>query len=133
MDGKKRLIFDTNFLMIPYKENIEIFQEIKRLVPEKYEIFTFTGVVNELKKIEEGKGSKGKDKIASRIALQLIEKKNIKVMESHGRVDKFIIDFAQRNKKNVIICTNDKKLREKLKELNVSIICMRGRNRLGFA
>jgi len=130
---KKKILLDTNFLMIPYTENIEIFQEIERLVPEKYELFTLTGVVEELKRIERDKGSKGRDKIASRIALQLIEKKNIKVIESHGRVDRFIIDFAQRNKKDVIICTNDKRLRKKLKKLNVSTICMRGRNRLEFA
>ncbi|RLI88804.1 MAG: ribonuclease VapC [Candidatus Altiarchaeales archaeon] len=130
---KTKILLDTNFLMIPYTENIEIFQEIERLIPEKYELFTLTGVVEELKKIEKGKRAKGKDKIASRIALQLIEKKNIKVIESQGRVDKFIIDFAQRNKKDVIICTNDKRLREKLKKLNVSTICMRGRNRLEFA
>ncbi|RLB14928.1 MAG: nucleotide-binding protein [Deltaproteobacteria bacterium] len=130
---KKKILLDTNFLMIPYTENIEIFQEIERLVLEKYELFTLTGVVEELKRIEKDKRSKGRDKIASRVALQLIEKKNIKVIESHGRVDRFIIDFAQRNKKDVIICTNDKRLRKKLKKLNVSTICMRGRNRLEFA
>ncbi len=133
MDKTKKVILDTNFLMIPCTENIDIFQEIQRLVKERYGIFTFSGVIRELGKIRDSEGSKGRDKIAARVALQMVEKKDINVLESHEKVDEAIIDFAKRDGENTIVCTNDKELKRKLRRSNVRVICMRDKNHLDFA
>lgn len=130
MNNTKKVVLDTNFLMVPYKERIDIFQEIERLIPEDYMLFTFTGVAEELKKIRESRESRGSDKTAAKIALQFIEKKDIRVLESQMKVDEAIIDFAKENKGDAVICTNDRRLKRRLRGLHVGIICMRGRSRL---
>jgi rRNA-processing protein FCF1 len=133
MDKTKNVILDTNFLMIPYAEKIDIFQEIDRLVREGYMLFTFSGVIGELEGINEGKDSKGRDKVAARIALQMIEKRGIRTIESHGKVDDALMEFARMNKEDTIVCTNDKELRRKLRMSGIPVIFMRGENRLEFS
>lgn len=123
----KIIVLDTNFLMIPYKYHIDIFSEIERLVPETHRIATLSSVVKELEGI--CNKSKGLDRIASRIALQLIKKEGIEVIEYDGGVDASIINFAL-NKKDIITCTNDRELRRKLRENKIPIIFMRDKSRL---
>lgn len=125
----KTIILDTNFLMIPYKYHIDIIPEIERLVPEAHRIATLNSVVKELENINNKSG--GSDRIASRIALQLIGKANMNIIECEGKVDESIINFALNNQ-DTIICTNDRELRKRLKEGNICVICMRGKSRLEF-
>ncbi len=125
----KTIILDTNFLMIPYKYHIDIFSEIERLVPETHKIATLSSVVKELDSIVNRSG--GSERIAARIALKLIEKKGVGIIECKGKVDSSIINFALNNK-YAVVCTNDKELKEKLKESGISIIFMRGKSRLEF-
>ena len=128
------VLLDTNFLMIPYQFKIDIFSELDRLIPEGYKIVILSTVVDELKKIQEI--ARGKDKISARIGLQLIEKKNLEIIEGLkitkglGRADKAILDFACQNKENTIVCTNDKGIKRILKENDIRIICMRGKRKL---
>lgn len=115
--------------MIPYIYKIDIFQEIERLIPGAHEIFIPSNVLDELQKFG---NSKGKDRIAAQVALQLIEKKGVKKIQNQAGVDEFMINFAVENKGNVIVCTNDRELRKRLKEVHIPVIVMRGRNRLEF-
>ncbi|RLI92644.1 MAG: nucleotide-binding protein [Candidatus Altiarchaeales archaeon] len=126
----KLILIDTNFFLIPYQHKIDIFQEISRLIDEKYSIVTLSSVLRELESIEEG--SMGRDGIAARIALRLIREKRIEVIDSDHAGDKSIIEFAKNNK-NVIVCTNDKKLKKKLRQLGVGIIDMRDKSHLGLS
>lgn len=123
----KTLILDTNFLMIPYQHGVDIFGEIERLIPEKHELTVLEGVIKELQSIRDcGSGS---DRIAAKVAMELIEKEGIKIIESHGKPDDFILDFATK-KGNSIVCTNDKELKRRLRDSSVLVICLRGTNRL---
>ncbi len=131
-DNMKKIIVDTNFLMIPYAQKIDIFEEIHRLIKEKYELVTLKGVIKELERIIDGQENKGSDKIAAKIGLQLIEKKDIRVLLSQGMVDEEIINLSRKDKKNTIVCTNDKKLRKQLREAGITLIGMRSRNYLDF-
>ena len=47
----KRVVLDTNFLTIPYQFNVDIIEEIHRLIDEKHEILTTEGVVKELENL----------------------------------------------------------------------------------
>ncbi len=121
----KKIILDSNFLTIPYQFNIDIFEEIHRIMEEDYELITLDGVIEEL---EELKKSKGKDAIAAKIGLELIKKKNVKVIKTREKnVDNTIIRIAD---KNTIVATNDKELRQKLKNKNIKTIYLRNKKYL---
>jgi hypothetical protein len=123
----KRIILDTNFLTIPYQFNIDVFEEIERIIEEDYELVTLDCVVEELKRMME---SKGKDAVAARVALELIKKKNVKVIKTkEKKVDNTIIKLAD---KNTIVATNDKGLRKKLKNKNVKVLYLRSKKRLAI-
>jgi len=121
------LILDTNFLMIPYQHRVDVFSEIERLVPEKHELVVPEGVIKELQSIKNS--GNGSDKIAARIAIELIEKRGIKTVGGEEKTDEFILNLAVKNK-NSIVCTNDKELKRKLKKSMIPVICLRGTNRL---
>lgn len=111
--------------MIPYQFNIDIFDEISRIVEENYELITLSCIVNELKKIIK---SKGKDAVAAKIALELIDKKNVKVISTdEKKVDNAIIKLAD---ENTIIATNDRVLRKKIKDKNFKVLYLRSKKHL---
>lgn len=115
---KKRIILDTNFLMIPSQYKIDIFQEIKKIMNEPYEICVFKETITELKKIASGKG---KDSSNAKVALLLIKQKNLKSLKnSHnlGYVDDIILNNITNED---IVCTQDKALKKRLKEKYPSI------------
>jgi len=118
----KKIIFDTNFLTLPHQFKIDIFNEIDRIMEENYELFTLDSVVNELNKLSK---SKGKDAVAAKIGLELIKKKNIKIINTEEKnVDKTIISISN---KDTIIATNDKILRKKLNDKNIKTIYLRSK------
>jgi len=124
------VLLDTNILLVPQQFGIDIFSEIMRIVPD-YELVILSGVVCELKKLRES-ADKGSDKIAAGVGISLVEKfsNKIKIIESTGNVDEFIIKFSAEN--NAIVCTNDGELKKKLTKANVRVIQMRGKCKLDF-
>ena len=120
-----KIILDTNFLMIPIQFKVDIFSEFERLMEGQYELWIMEGTERELKKVAKNKGKKG---IPARLALKIIKKNNIKVLKSKkDHVDDAIVEIAD---KNTIVATNDKKLRQQLKDKNVKIIYLRGKKYL---
>ena len=105
----KRIILDTNFLMLFGKFRIDLEKELERISFGPYRIFTLSSVVQELNKIASSKGEAGKN---AKVALKLIESKKIKIIESSGKVDDALLKMAD---ENTIIATNDIELRKKLK------------------
>ena len=121
----KKIILDTNFLTLPHQFKIDIFNEIDRIMEENYELFTLDSVVYELKKLSK---SKGKDAIAAKIGLELIKKKNIKIINTGEKnVDKAIVAISN---EDMIVATNDKILRKKLKNENIKTIYLRSKKYL---
>ena len=71
----KTIIFDTNFLLIPSRFNVDIFEEAERfMVNCSFAIIDKT--IDELQRII--KTQKGKDKQAAMLALSLIKAKGLK-------------------------------------------------------
>ncbi len=121
----KKILLDTNFLTIPFQFNLDIFEEIDKIIEEEYELVTTDGVIKELEKLA---SSKGKDAVASRVALTLISNKNIKIIKTKGKnTDKTLIQTAD---KDTIVATNDRTLRKKLKNKNVKTIYLRAKRHL---
>jgi len=121
----KKIILDTNFLTIPYQFGIDIFQEIDRVVEDKYELTTLDCVVEELKKLEK---SRGKDAASARVALTLIRVKNVKVINTGEK--KVDITIYKKADKNTIIATNDRELKQKLKNKNVKVLYLRSKKHI---
>jgi len=106
----KKIILDTNFLLIPHNFKVDIFSEISRIIDDSYELFIIDKTIDELRKIVST--GKGKDKKAAEIGLELIEKKGIKRIISESYVDKAIISIAG---SDYIVATQDADLKRKLK------------------
>jgi rRNA-processing protein FCF1 len=121
----KKIILDTNFLTIPYQFNIDIFEEIDRIIEENYEVMTLDGVVRELKALMK---AKGKNAVAAKLGLELIKKKNIKIINTKEKnVDITIVAISD---KDTIVATNDRNLRKKLKNKNIKTLYLRSKKRL---
>ena len=83
------------------------------------------GVIRELKHLTK---ERGKDSIAAKIGLELIKKKGVRVIQTEGKnVDDEIVKISS---KETIVATNDKELTKRLKDKNIKIIYLRGKNRL---
>lgn len=124
----KVVLFDTNFFLIIEMQGIDVFGEITNLVAEEHELATLSSVVGELEKMQASNSKRG---VAARVALKLIQQKEVKVYETNLKADQSIIDFSLRNK-DVIVCTNDRELKKELKKNNIKVISPRGKKYLTF-
>ncbi|MBI2128980.1 nucleotide-binding protein [Candidatus Woesearchaeota archaeon] len=112
----KAIIIDTNFLTIPAEFKVDIFSEINRICSFNYSLFVLDKSVEELKKMIEAQ--KGKEKAKARLALQLIENKEIGIIKTNSgkTVDDLLVDLSEDG--NNIIATQDRELRKRLKGKN---------------
>ena len=127
----KKILLDTNFLLIPYQFKVDIFAQIDRIMHFQYKIFVLDKSVEELKKVIEGQ--KGKSKDAAKIALKLIAIKNIGIIktESDKKTDDIILDIAKEVK--YIVATQDKDLKRRLINQGIEVIVLRQKKILVLA
>lgn len=115
------VILDANFLMVPKGFNIDVFTELKRVISKNFSLITLSSVVKELEKM----GSAGK------LALKMLKSKDVKVVDSkRNYADNDIVEYAKKG--NVIVCTNDKELQDRLVKENTPVVYFRGKNTLGL-
>lgn len=117
----KRIIIDTNFLLIPLQLKVDIFSEFNRICRFNYKLYIFEQSINELKNII--KKQSGKDKKAAQFALKLIKLKNINVIESKPQdVDSLILNSLAEDD---VIATQDLQLKKELLKKGASVIILR--------
>jgi rRNA-processing protein FCF1 len=118
----KKIIIDTNFLMVPYKFRVDIFSELNRVCNFNYQLFIFQQSINELKNIINKQS--GKNRKAAQFALKLIKLKNINIIKSDENedVDSLILQSVN---KNTVIATQDTKLKKELLKKGSAIITLR--------
>jgi len=121
------VVLDTNFLLIPFRFRINIMAELDYLIEESHFYVVSSRTVAELEKLG---SSVGKDGMAARLALKMLKASRIEMVKNEEHVDDWIVGYAKDN--NAIVCTNDAALRRRLKRLNVKMIALRSRSRLGF-
>ncbi|MBW2976475.1 nucleotide-binding protein [Candidatus Woesearchaeota archaeon] len=126
----KKILLDTNFLLIPWQFKVDIFTQIDKIAAFNYKLFVLDKTLDELKKIIEAQ--KGAEKEAAKIALKLIAIKRIGMIktQSNKKTDDLILDIASKN--SFIVATQDKELRSRLKEKNVKVIILRQKKRAVF-
>ncbi|RLE42151.1 nucleotide-binding protein [Candidatus Woesearchaeota archaeon] len=119
----KRVILDTNFLIIPGEFGVDIFSEIERVMDSGYQIFVFDKTIDELEGLK-SKG-KGRTKRNASLGLQLIKAKNVGVIKSKSNlnVDQLILQEAVPGQD--IVATQDKELKRLLKSKGVALLVLR--------
>ena len=122
----KKIILDTNFLLIPIQFKVDIFTEIDRICLFPYKLYIVDKTIDELKRIIEEQ--KGKHKFAAKIALQLVKKKNVGVIKtSEGHVDDLILDVLD---KDSILATQDAIFRKRAVKKGIKVIVLRSKKYL---
>jgi len=118
----KKVLLDTNFLMICFQFRVDIFSEIERICTFNYGLYVLDKTIGELKKIAEKQGGKHRD--AAKIALQLLELEKVGIIktDSEKYTDDLILDYA---KKGYIVATQDKDLKRRLINHGVEVIMLR--------
>jgi len=106
-------VLDTNFLLIPGQFKIDIFEEIRNIMNEPYDLCIFQETIQELSNIAE---KASKDKNNAKIALMLIKQKNLKSLKNSS-IEKSYIDriILSNIDSKCIVCTQDQALKRLLK------------------
>lgn len=118
------VLLDTNLLLVPHQFGVDVFSEVERLVPEEHEVVTLSNVIEELRNLVDS----SKDGVAAGVGLQLVQDKGVRIIPSTGVVDDCIIEYASGN--DVVVGTNDRQLKGRLRSVGVQVLCMRGRDHL---
>ncbi|MFH1053993.1 MAG: hypothetical protein V1740_06260 [Candidatus Woesearchaeota archaeon] len=116
----QKILLDTNFLMIPFQFNVDIFSELKRICDFKYDLYILDRSVDELNTLM-GRDNSKTSRLA-KMALQLKKDKDIKMIKT---IEKKHTDDLILDKKGFIVATRDMNLIRKLKENSIGYITLR--------
>ncbi|MEM3737563.1 MAG: 30S processome protein Utp24 [Candidatus Bathyarchaeia archaeon] len=119
---------DSNFLFIPVQFNIDIFDEMERILAAKVEPILPLPVLEELKSLAVGGSPKVRRQASS--ALKLAQRcKSLEVSKHPGEsVDDFILRVASGS--GLVVATTDRELRKRLRNISIPVIYLRDRSHL---
>lgn len=122
------MILDSNFLFIPSQFQVDIFEELPKLLNQRLDPIILSSTHRELLKKAE-KGSPKMRKKAS-LALQLAEKCHLVDVEQgfEETPDDVVVRVAAEWK--CPVATNDRMLRKRLRDISVPVIYLRQKSRL---
>lgn len=109
----KTTILDTDFIINCIKNKIDIETSIKTALTDKTEICIIDKTLEELK-----------NKPLEKLATKFISKFKIIKTKNDKTVDNLIMDLVKNNQK-IIVATQDKNLKEKLKNRKIPVITIR--------
>ena len=114
------IILDTNFIITAIKQKAQLFEQLEELFPN-CKILIPIQVIEELEKIPNSKQEKLIDRESASLALQIIKKKSVQNIEFTAKnVDAGIVRYTK-EKKDLIIATLDKQLKQKIKDKNPKV------------
>ncbi len=117
----KRIILDTNFLLVPAQFGVDIFSEIERACRFPHELAMMEGTPKELEHLLR-KGSAA-EKRAAKLALGIISAYKPRSIPMEGMdVDSAILGME---KSNIIVATQDKGLKRELAKQGVPLLILR--------
>ena len=121
MPQSKKVVLDTNFLLIPGQFKVDIFSELDRICHGTYTVFILDKTLQELERILQKQ--RGRQKEAAKLALAIIRAKNINTLPSGKEtVDDAIVTLAD---KDTFVATQDMALKRRLKGKAGGIITLR--------
>ncbi|MFH1391791.1 MAG: PIN domain-containing protein [Candidatus Diapherotrites archaeon] len=126
MESRSKVVLDTNMLLNIARFNIDVFQETKKMLGN-IEFLVPKQVMQELDKLAE-QGQTLKKEV--NIAKMAIENNNVKIIEIEARdADEALKKMASES----IIATNDKELKDSVREMNGRVLYLRQRKFLEMA
>jgi len=125
MSNLVKVILDTNFLLIPGQFKVDIFEGIDNELKFNYGLQIVDLTLEELKKLVlRGKGA---DKLAAKLALKLLEAKDVEVIDtssySSDNVDDLIVEIVHEN--GCYVATQDKELKRRVVDAKGHILTLR--------
>ncbi len=113
-----KFLLDANFLMVPGKFRVDVFQELERF--GNPELYAPDLVVRELSRLSKGKG---KDAFSAKLGLSFIQEKDIGILESQERTaDAEIVRLAG---EGYVVCTQDKTLTQRILRKGGHVVFLR--------
>jgi len=123
-----RILFDTNFLMIPLRFGVDIFEEAERALNQPPEFYVTRSVLKEIEHLKRDAGPNFvkelsfAEKLAERCSVLEVD------VEDGETVDDSILRTAENNR--FIVATADAELRKKLRDSGVKVLVLRQRRYL---
>lgn len=125
-DLPTKILCDTNFLLIPLRFGVDVFNEADETLNDLTEFFVSSRVLDEINLLREGaKPSFEKELL---FALKMAELCVLICDESVTQVDDSLVQLAKNNK--MVLGTTDSELRKKAREEGVRVIYLRQRRYL---
>ena len=106
-------VVDTNVLMYIYLNKADVIGQLREFGFNKF--FVTASVKRELEKLESS--LRGKEKVAARFALKLLD--HFEIVETESEGDPSLLEAAQ--KYGCILITNDKELEKRAKQIGVPV------------
>ena len=125
---KLKIILDSNALFAPLKFNIDLFEDLRKLLNRNFEPVMLSSTRLELeRKATHGSSSMRKN---AALALKLAERCNLLDIGqgTSASADDIIVQAAAKYRYPVF--TNDRQLRSRLRDINVPVIYVRQKSRL---
>ena len=119
---------DTNALMMPVELDVRVFDELSRLLDD-YEPVTARAVVEELRRLKSG--GMGEEAMAASVGYDLAMERCRVVEHGESHADDALVELARDGSFDYVV-TNDGPLRDRILELDVPVIGLRGRNKLAI-
>lgn len=124
--NQSKVLFDTNFLLIPSRFGVDIFAESERALNQKPEFIVTKSILEEIKILKQDA------KPSFRRNLTLAQKlaEQCKVVDDHQEKDEEVDDAIIRvsTNNNYIVGTTDAELRKRLHGKGVKVLFLRQRN-----
>jgi len=120
------VVLDTNALMMPVESNVRVFEELDRLLGSATPVVP-EAVVAELEKLAEGGGEEGTAASVGRDLAERCERRET----AAEYADDAVLELAQADDVTHVV-TNDRPLRDRLRGADVSVISLRGQNKLSI-
>lgn len=119
-----KVILDTNFLLIPCSEGVDVYAELEKVVSCAFDFVVMRGSWGELDRLHFFGSSK--ERRQAKLAKVILGKKSVKIQDHHeAGVDDAIVLHARVGD---IVATMDKELRRRLKLKGVDVAVLRQRS-----
>lgn len=129
--SKEVLVFDTNFLFVPFEFRVEIISEIQRILGKSVTFAILEESLYELEKIEQ---KKTKNKKFLPLIATLLKRYNVQILQNHPksniRTPNFVDNLLTSLPSSWVIATNDKELKQTLWKIPRRVIFMRQKSYL---
>ncbi|MDZ7729752.1 MAG: twitching motility protein PilT [Natrialbaceae archaeon] len=122
-----RVALDTSACLLPVQLDVRLFDELDRLLGD-YDLYVPPTVIEELETLAEGRGEEAK---AATVGLELATERCADLPVEGATADNALDQAAVKRLVDYIV-TTDRALRDRILERDVSVIALRGSNKLAL-